>query len=181
MQVSPSQLLVLLSPNNLARLTACEEIRRRGCLQERVNWVWLGKLWSSYSYIVAVQGSSNQPSLGIPPPSPLPHPAPQPHSNQTLCSTVVVVVVVVPYLCSLTPLSLVTCRLSLVSCLFSPPLPPLPPPPACRSPSPRGAFFAVACRIDRPSLTWSLHGASRLCGFSNPSPSRITCFACLLH
>lgn len=121
MQVSPSQLLVLLSPNNLARLTACEEIRRRGCLQERVNWVWLGKLWSSYSYMVAVQGSSNQPSLGIPPPSPLPHPAPQPHSNQTLCSTVVVVVVVVvPYLCSLAPLSLVTCRLSLVSCLFSP-------------------------------------------------------------
>lgn len=89
--------------------------------------MWLGKLWSSYSYIdccVAVaREHSNQPSLGILAPLSLPHPAPQAaqQADAVFCCTVVVcggccccvvVVVVVPVLTHIHP-----CHLSLFACL----------------------------------------------------------------
>lgn len=88
--------------------------------------MWLGKLWSSYSYIdccVAVaREHSNQPSLGILAPS-LPPPPSPPSCTASRCCVLLhgsgcggccccVVVVVVPVLTHIHP-----CHLSLFACL----------------------------------------------------------------
>lgn len=161
MQVSPSQPLLLLDleesgqKNGQAREFAAVAASRNvsiGC-----GWANCGHhLHISLLRCCAREQQSTEPRDSGP--LSLPHPAPQPHSKLLLCSTVrcwwwww--------YPCSLThPLSLVTFRLPLVSCLLSPsPLPsPSHLPLLAVAPPREGAFFAVACRIDRPSLNWSL-------------------------
>lgn len=134
------------------------------------------------------KGAINRAYLGIPPP---PRPSPtQPPSTPMLDA----VSYGGGYTCAHTPL--VTCHLWPVSFL-SLPLSLPPHPPACRSPSPRGAFLAVACRIDRPSLTRRaclsqlavafapLHAPLRSSCFSplllQPFPIQNCLLACLFH
>lgn len=130
----------------------------------------------TFIYCCCLCKGANQPSLPRDPaaPSPLPHPAPQPHSTPMLDA--------VSYGGGCTVLTpLVTCHLWPVSFLSLPPLTLPPRPPACRSPSPRGAFFAVACRIDRPSLTRPVCHSQLAVAFAPlRAPLRSNCFSPLL-
>lgn len=161
MQVSPSQPLLLLDleesgqKNGQAREFAAVAASRNvsiGC-----GWANCGHhLHISLLRCCAREQQSTEPRDSGPPLPPPPSP-PAAQQAAAVFHGTLVVVVVVPVL---THTPLVTCHFSPASCLLS--LVPLSPPSPSHLPllavaPPReGAFFAVACRIDRPSLNWSL-------------------------